>query len=102
MSAESAIYIPANGDLDAVLADLPRDLRPYRDHAALLLHFVAVKRWLDNVDRGGFARLHSLVLRRYIPDRRIRPIIELPDGAVRFDAADIERLVADGRKSGEP
>jgi hypothetical protein len=76
-----AIYIPANAALGAVLADLPHRLRPYRDHAALLLHFVAVKRWLGDVDAGGFARLSANVLRRYVPARVLAPLWEHLAGA---------------------
>jgi len=68
-----AVYIPDNERLDGVLASLPPGLHRYDDHARLLLHFVSTKRWSDDLVDGE-ARLHSLILRHYIPNRVLKPL----------------------------
>lgn len=72
MSAE-AIYIPGNPSLLGILDGLPKPLRRYREHAALLLHFVNMRRWNRKRDESSdyYSRLHSLVLRKYIPSRQV-------------------------------
>lgn len=70
----TAIYIPDNPGLDAVLADLPGPLKGHLEHAQLFVHFVAVKRWMNRTGARGFARLNRGILREYIPARRLTPI----------------------------
>ena len=71
-----AIYIPDNPRLLAVLDGLPRPLRRYRDHAALLLHYICRQQWIrrrgDDGDGVEFARLNITILRKYIPQRQIK------------------------------
>lgn len=68
-----ALYVPDNDRLLAVLDGLPAGLRRYADHAALLIHFTAHHSWTRRAEEDeGPARLHSLILRRYIPDRMLR------------------------------
>lgn len=70
-----AIYIPDNDRLLAVLDGLPSDLRRYSDHAALLIYFTAVQGWRRRQDEDeGPSRLHSLILRKYIPSRAVTPL----------------------------
>ena len=69
-----AIYIPANADLARVLNGLPSKLQKYREHAMVLLHFIATKRWGKEVEPGGFAQLHSAILRGYIPNAVLGPL----------------------------
>ncbi len=70
-----ALYLPDNPGLLGLLDDLPRPLRRYRDHAALLLHFTNAPRWMRRRnDNDEFTRLHSLILRKYIPDRQIKTL----------------------------
>ncbi len=69
-----AAYIPDNPALARVLNTLPPGLRRYHDHARLLLHFISAKKWLGDVDRKGYARLHSAILRKYIPNAVLGPL----------------------------
>ena len=68
-----SIYIPDNDDLLAVLDGLPKALRPYRDHAALLIYFAGLPKWIHRRNENDdFTRLHSLILRKYIPCRKVK------------------------------
>lgn len=70
-----ALYIPDNERVLTVLDSLPAGLRPYRDDLALLIHFAAGRRWRRREDeKDSPARLHSLILRQYVPDRQLRPL----------------------------
>jgi len=69
-----AVYDPDNPALERVLRDLPEGLWRYADHARLLVHFIATKRWGREVERWGFARLHSAILRGYIPNAVLGPL----------------------------
>ncbi len=71
------IYVPDNDRLLAVLDGLPRGLRRYRDSAAIWIYFIARRQWSRCADEDeGPTRLHSLILRQYIPDRAVRPLRE--------------------------
>lgn len=63
------IYNPDNADLDLVLDNLPGPLSRYTEHARVFLHFISTKRWTGDVDADGFARLHSSILAKYVPNR---------------------------------
>jgi hypothetical protein len=44
------------------------------DQAALVLDFICVKKWMNDLDDAGFARLNTLVLRRWIQTRALDAI----------------------------
>jgi hypothetical protein len=75
-----AIYVPENPALVEVLVNLPGPLRLYEEHARLLVHFVAVKRWQRDLDPDGYARLSAGILRQYIPARVLTPLKDHLEG----------------------
>ena len=74
-TASEGVYAPDSPVLEAVLAQLPHGLRAFQDHARLFLHTICVKRWLGDVDKEGWSRLNSLILRESIHERAVGPII---------------------------
>ena len=67
------VYVPDNPRLHEVLAQAAgQGFRP--DHARLLLHFVCLKRWMGDLDGGGFARLNAGILRQWIQPRALGPL----------------------------
>jgi len=66
-----AIYIPDNAALASVLAG-GQGFHP--DQAALVLDFICVKKWMNDLDDAGFARLNTLVLRQWIQTRALDAI----------------------------
>ena len=71
MNPAPGIYLPDNPALTALLATLP-----HPDQAALLVYFVGVKKWQDDLDHG-FARLNDAILRGYIHPRDLGPLKRL-------------------------
>lgn len=72
----TAIYIPGNDGLLAALDGLPADLLRYRDHAAFWVSCAAAGQWTRADEDNGPTRLHSLILRKYIPSGVVRPLRE--------------------------
>ena len=60
------VYIPASPALDALLRN-PAGFRP--DHAAFFLHSIVSKFYTGDVDRAGFARLDSRIIKNSVPSR---------------------------------
>ena len=70
-----SIYNPTSLALDRLLSKPPHKLQRYVEHARLLLHFICTKQWTGQVDKIGFARLHSDILRHYIHGSMLAPLI---------------------------
>ena len=71
---EVGVYNPFRPPLDDVLAGLPPKLRPYKEHARLLIHFIQTNKWLGDVDKWGYSRLSSRILRQWVPARHLGPL----------------------------
>jgi len=69
-----ALYIADNEKLWRLIENLPPGLEGDADYVIFLLHSISVKRWLDDLDDWGWARLKAEILRQYIPTRKLKPI----------------------------